>query len=310
MATQHTTLVIMAAGIGSRFGLGIKQLQKISPEGNIIIDYSIHDAIEAGFDRIIIIIRKEIEEEFNEVIGNRLKSVCGDLGVELLYAYQELDNLPEGYTTPENRKKPWGTGHAVLACTGMINGPFAVLNADDYYGKDAFRKVYDFLQGYTPDRPTDYCMAGFILKNTLSDHGEVTRGICQADEKGFLTDVEETRHIIKTPSGAEAEGRQLDVESLVSMNFWGLTPEFMEILESGFVEFLDGLGEDKSTGEYLIPELIGQLLREKKVSVKMLKTEDKWFGMTYKEDVEIVQKAFKELFDAGVYSQDLFADLK
>lgn len=306
--TEHTTLVIMAAGIGSRFGVGIKQLQTISPNGHIIIDYTIHDAIEAGFDRIIVIIRKDIEEEFMEVIGERMKKICAEHGVELLFAYQELSNLPEGYATPAERKKPWGTGHAVLACEGMINGPFAVLNADDYYGKKAFRLIYDFLQDYSPEKPSDFAMAGFVLKNTLSDNGEVTRGICLADDDGYLTDVEETRHIIKTADGAEAEGKKLDLDSLVSMNFWGLTPQYMDMLKEGFVEFLSQ-NEDMTKGEFLIPEHIGQLLQAKKVSVQVLKTEDRWFGMTYQEDVHTVKEAFQELFDQGVYQPDLFSDL-
>lgn len=306
--TQHTTLVIMAAGIGSRFGLGIKQLQTISPNGHIIIDYTIHDAIEAGFDRIIVIIRKDIKDEFMEVIGNRIEEVCAKHGVELLYAYQELQNLPEGYSCPEDRKKPWGTGHAVLACDGMIQEPFAVLNADDYYGKSAFRLIYDFLQDYDPQKPDAFAMAGFVLKNTLSDNGEVTRGICQADENGYLTDVVETRHIVKTENGAEAEGVQLDMDSLASMNFWGLTPEYMDMLKDGFVEFLKQ-NEDMTKGEFLIPEHIGELVRNGEVSVRVLRTEDRWFGMTYKEDVETVREEFQKLFDQGVYTEDLFSDL-
>lgn len=299
----------MAAGIGSRFGLGIKQLQTISPNGHIIIDYTIHDAIEAGFDRIIVIIRKDIKDEFMEVIGNRIEKVCAQRGVEFLYAYQELENLPEGFVCPEERKKPWGTGHAVLACDGMIHGPFAVLNADDYYGKSAFRLIYDFLQDYDPQKPGAFAMAGFVLKNTLSDNGEVTRGICKADDKGFLTDVVETRHIVKTADGAEAEGVALDVESLASMNFWGLTPEYMDLLKDGFVEFLRK-NEDMTKGEFLIPEHIGELVRNREVSVQVLRTEDRWFGMTYQEDVETVREAFQELFDQGVYTADLFSDLK
>ena len=301
-------MVIMAAGIGSRFGVGIKQLQTISPNGHIIIDYTIHDAIEAGFDRIIVIIRKDIEEDFMEVIGDRMSKICADHGVELLFAYQELSNLPAGYVNPAERKKPWGTGHAVLACEGMIDGPFAVLNADDYYGKEAFGLIYDFLQGYTPEKPADFAMAGFVLKNTLSDNGEVTRGICLADDNGYLTDVEETRHIVKTADGAEAEGKKLDLDSLVSMNFWGLTPQYMDMLKEGFVEFL-AQNEDMTKGEFLIPEHIGQLLKKKKVSVRVLKTEDRWFGMTYQEDVQTVKEAFQELFDQGVYQPDLFSDL-
>jgi hypothetical protein len=190
----------------------------------------------------------------------------------------------------------------------MIQGPFAVLNADDYYGKSAFRLIYNFLQDYDPKEPGAFAMAGFVLKNTLSDNGEVTRGICQADENGYLTDVVETRHIVKTENGAEAEGVQLNMESLASMNFWGLTPEYMEMLKDGFVEFLKQ-NEDMTKGEFLIPEHIGALVRDKKVSVQVLRTEDRWFGMTYKEDVETVREEFQKLFEQGVYSEDLFSDL-
>ena len=196
----------------------------------------------------------------------------------------------------------------MLACDGMIQEPFAVLNADDYYGKSAFRLIYDFLQDYDPQKPDAFAMAGFVLKNTLSDNGEVTRGICQADENGYLTDVVETRHIVKTENGAEAEGVQLDMDSLASMNFWGLTPEYMDMLKDGFVEFLKQ-NEDMTKGEFLIPEHIGELVRNGEVSVRVLRTEDRWFGMTYKEDVETVREEFQKLFDQGVYTEDLFSDL-
>ncbi len=306
---MKTTLVIMAAGIGSRFGEGIKQLSPVGPCGEIIMDYSIHDAIEAGFDKILFIIRKDIEKDFREVIGDRIEKIAGSLGVEIGYAFQAIDNLPEGFSLPEGRTKPWGTGQAVLSCKGMLDTPFAVLNADDYYGKEAFRIIHDFLVEYSPERPNDYCMAGFVLKNTLSDNGTVTRGICQVGEDQYLTDVVETHNILKTGAGAEVDGKPLDVNSHVSMNMWGLTPEFMEILEDGFVEFFKK-NQDPMKGEYLLPILIGELLQEKKVSVKVLETRDKWLGLTYKEDRDVVVESFKKLIEEGVYSTDLFSDLK
>ena len=225
---MKTTLVIMAAGIGSRFGGGIKQLAAVGPNGEIIMDYSIHDAIEAGFNKIVFIIRHDIEQAFREAIGDRIERICAGLGVELGYAFQELDALPAGVSVPEGRTKPWGTGQAVLACKDQLDGPFAVINADDYYGKEAFVQLYNFLQGYDAAKPGELCMAGFVLKNTLSDNGAVTRGICRMDENAFLTGVDETSGIEKTADGgAAAGGRAIDAESLVSMNMWGLTPGFV-----------------------------------------------------------------------------------
>ena len=221
---MKTALVIMAAGIGSRFGGGIKQLAAVGPNGEIIMDYSIHDAIEAGFDKIVFIIRHDIEEAFKEAIGDRIEKICAGLGVEIDYAFQALENVPEGFSVPEGRSKPWGTGQAVLACKGIIKEPFAVINADDYYGKEAFVRLHDFLQGYTPDKPGDLAMAGFVLKNTLSDNGAVTRGICQMNDAHYLTGVLETGGIEKTADGAAAGGKSIDIDSLVSMNMWALTP--------------------------------------------------------------------------------------
>ena len=302
------TLVVMAAGIGSRYGAGIKQLEPVGPHGEIIMDYSIHDAIRAGFRKIIFIIRKEIEADFREVIGDRIEAVCARLGVEVQYAFQALDALPEGVILPEGRKKPWGTGQAVLACKGLIQEPFAVINADDYYGKDAFVRIHEFLEQYTPERSHDFCMAGFILKNTLSEHGGVTRGICQVDENGYLTDIAETRHIVKTATGAAADGRAVDVESPVSMNMWGLTPEFVDLLEEGFAAFFDSM-EDALQAEYLLPIYIGHLLEQGRVSVKVLETDDRWFGVTYHEDKASVVEAFQELYRQGSYDDDLYEDM-
>ena len=310
---MKTTLVIMAAGIGSRFGGGIKQLEPVGLNGEIIMDYSIHDAIKAGFNKIIFIIRKDIEADFREVIGERIEKMCASLGVEVGYAFQSLDDIPAGVGVPEGRSKPWGTGQAVLCAKKLVSEPFAVINADDYYGKESFVKLHQYLCQNVGDKydPNAFCMAGFILKNTLSENGGVTRGVCKVDANGYLTDVEETSNIVKTESGAEADGKAIDPDSFVSMNMWGLTPEFMDLLEVGFDEFFKTAAPaNPLKAEYLLPIYIGQLLREEKVSVKVLETKDKWFGVTYKEDKEFVVESFKKLIAAGEYDKDLFSDLK
>ncbi|MCI5771996.1 MAG: nucleotidyltransferase [Clostridiales bacterium] len=306
---MKTALVIMAAGIGSRFGGGIKQLTPMGPEGEIIMDYSIHDAIAAGFNKIVFIIRRDIEADFREIIGNRIEKTCRALNVETAYAYQSLTDVPEGVAVPAGRAKPWGTGQAVLACKGLLHEPFAVINADDYYGKEAFIKLHDYLQGYTPEKPMALAMAGYILKNTLSDNGGVTRGVCRVDENHFLTGVDETSDIVKTPEGASANGQPLNADSFVSMNFWGLTPEFLDVLEDGFREFFDHIAGRELKAEYLLPIYIDELLHQGKVTVKVLETRDKWFGVTYKEDRETVANSFRKLIEDGVYGHHLFADL-
>ena len=304
---MNTTLVIMAAGIGSRFGGGIKQLEPVGPNGEIIMDYSVHDALEAGFNKVVFIIRHDIEEDFVRIIGNRIKKVC-----EVEYAFQEIDNLPEGFTVPEGRTKPWGTGQAILACKDIVKEPFAIINADDYYGKEAFVKVHDFLvNNSTEGKPMSFCMAGFILKNTLSDNGGVTRGICIVDEKGCLTGVEETYNIVKTDDGAAVQNDDgslstIDPMAHVSMNMWGVTPQIFDVLEKGFPEFLQKCGESNLKGEYLLPTIIDGLIKDKKADVAVLESRDKWFGVTYKEDKESVAQAFKKLIADGVYSEKLY----
>ena len=309
---MKTALLIMAAGIGSRFGGGIKQLEPVGIYDEIIMDYSIHDAIAAGFNKIIFVIRKDIEKDFRERIGVRVEPLCEKLGVEVCYAFQDLYNIPEGYAVPEGRTKPWGTGQAVLAAKDMITEPFAVINADDYYGKEAFVRIHDYL--VNPGQA--YCMAGFILKNTLSENGGVTRGICQVKD-GMLTEVIETHNIVKTPEGAAVEGRAVDPESFVSMNMWGFPaqqgqiPDYVEKLSRDFeVFFRDTVPGNPMKAEYLLPIHIGGLLQAGKVQVAVLETHDKWFGVTYKEDKALVVDSFRKLIESGVYGRELYADLK
>lgn len=305
---KKTTLVIMAAGLGSRFGEGLKQLAKVGPGGEIIMDYSIHDALEAGFDKIVFIIRKDIEADFKEVIGNRIEKIA-----DIAYAYQELDKLPEGFTKPADRTKPFGTGHAVLCTKGIVDGPFAVINADDYYGKEAFVKVHDFLVAdHDTTEKLQFCMAGFILGNTLSDNGSVTRGVCQVSEAGHLTKVVETGGLIKTADGAGIQKEDGSVEPIdagvhVSMNMWGFSEEMIDILEDNFVEFLKSIPEGDIKKEYLLPSIVDDQIQSGKADVTVLETRDKWFGVTYKEDKQIVIDSFKALVEAGVYKEKLFS---
>ena len=300
---MDTTLLIMAAGIGSRFGGGIKQLEPVDEQGHIIMDYSIHDAIEAGFNKVIFIIRKDIEEEFREVIGSRISAICAEHNVTVDYAFQDINDIPS--ELPEGRTKPWGTGQAVLAAKDLITTPFIVINADDYYGKEGFKAVHNYLV-----EGGKSCMAGFVLKNTLSDNGGVTRGICRMDADHNLTEVDETKNIVKTVDGAEADGVKLDVDSLVSMNMWGLTPDFLQTLEKGFAEFFEKeVPANPLKAEYLIPIYIGDLLKKDQMSVKVLRTNDTWYGMTYHEDVAAVKESFRQMLAEGVYKEELFSDL-
>lgn len=300
---MSTTLLIMAAGIGSRFGGGIKQLTPVGSNDELIIDYSVYDAAEAGFNKVVFIIRKDIESDFRGIIGDRLeKSLKGKIEIE--YAFQDINDLPEGYSVPEGRKKPWGTGQAVLAAKELIHEPFAVINADDYYGKEAFVKIHDYLVEHGNEQH-HYCMAGFILENTLSENGGVTRGICQLDENDLLIGVQETSDIIKTENGASVNGKEINAKSHVSMNMWGMTTEFLTILDKEFSVFLGGM-VDPQKSEYLLPIIVDKLIKDNTVTVKMLETQDKWFGVTYAEDKDSVIKSFNELVEKGIYKSPLF----
>lgn len=305
---RTTTLVIMAAGLGSRFGGGIKQLEPVGPNGEIIMDYSVHDALEAGFDKVVFIIRRDLEVDFRQIIGNRIEKVA-----HVAYAFQELDALPAGYAVPEGRKKPWGTGQAVLSVKGLIDGPFVVINADDYYGKEAFRRIH----GYMMDEMDmesgvyDICMAGFVLSNTLSENGTVTRGVCQLNEDHTLKKVTETYEIARRGqevSAKDAYGNLVlvDPDQPVSMNMWGLPPAFLHELEQGFPPFLDKVPPGDLKAEYLLPRIIDDLIQRGKARVKVLETKDKWFGVTYREDKAAVVASIRRLIHAGVYKGKLY----
>ena len=305
---KETALVIMAAGIGSRFGGGIKQLAPVGPNGEIIMDYSIHDALEAGFNKIIFIIRKDLEKDFREIIGNRIEKIA-----HVEYAFQELEELPAGYQVPAGRTKPWGTGQAVLAVKGMVHEPFLVINADDYYGKEGFFKIHDYMvhEMDTESDVYDMCMGGFILENTLSDNGTVTRGVCQVNEDGTLRDVTETFDIEWKDGSLKANDEQgnpvsVNPDQHVSMNMWGLPPRFLEELETGFPEFLDQIPEGNLKAEYLLPRIIDKLIKSGKGKVKVLETRDKWFGVTYQEDKAAVVDSIRRLIEEGVYKEKLY----
>ena len=303
---SKAALVIMAAGIGSRFGGGIKQLAPVGPGGEIIMDYSIYDALEAGFDQIVFVIRKDLEKDFKEVIGNRIEKQA-----DVSYVYQELDDIPEKYQSKfHGRTKPWGTGQAILCCKDVVRTPFLVINADDYYGKSAFREAYNYLTSIPDTGKIQVCMVGFVLKNTLSDNGGVTRGLCAVDGQGMLTGITETHNIEKDGDRAvirEADkAKILDADTTVSMNMWGLTPAFFDILGSRFDSFLDGTDPEDLKAEYLLPTIIGDLLTAGEASVRVLRSEDQWFGVTYKEDREAVVNAVRELVENGVYPSPLY----
>lgn len=302
------SLVIMAAGIGSRFGGGIKQLEPVGPSGEIIMDYSIYDALKAGFNKIIFIIRKDLEKDFKDVIGNRIEKL-----VKVGYAYQELTDLPEGFTCPSDRKKPWGTGQAVLSIADKVDGPFAVINADDFYGSQVFDIIYKYITSavYQKSDILDLCMGAYMLKNTLSKNGGVSRGICELGNDDILKSVKENYEIREENGkivGLDANKKQLEFnyDQAVSMNIWGLPKEFLDELKAGFPKFLSSLDKSDIKSEYLLPSIIDMAIKENKVRVKALKTHDKWFGVTYKEDKEGVMDSIKKLISAGVYPEKLF----
>lgn len=304
---MNTTLVVLAAGIGSRYGQGIKQLAKMDDNGYTIIDYSIYDAIKAGFNKVVFIIRKDIEEDFKEIIGNRIEKI-----VEVEYAYQDMD-LPKGFESPKDRKKPWGTVDALLSTKNIVKEPFLIINADDYYGKGVFDSLHEFL--VTSDKKIDdklqIAMAGYKLKNTLSDKGAVTRGVSIGNEENKLVDIIETHEIKLEKDGKISSKENLDseilnLETTVSMNLWASFPEFIDISEDYFIKYLEKNKENLDSCEYVLPEMIGELIKENKADITILPTNDKWIGITYKEDLVPAQKSFQKMFDQGLYPDNIW----
>lgn len=306
---EKPVLVIMAAGMGSRYG-GLKQIDSVDDNGAKIIDYSIYDGVQAGFEQVVFIIKREIEQAFREEIGDRISKL---LPVE--YVYQEIEYLPAGFKAPKERKKPWGTAHAVLCCKGRVRGPFAVINADDYYGKSAFKMIYDRLAQKGDGEKYQYAMTGYRLYNTLTENGYVARGICSTDEEGMLKDIHERTRIERHGERAEYtedQGRTwiyLPENTIVSMNMWGFTPSILDEAENRFAAFLrEKLPVDPLKCEYFLPYVVDELLKEKKAEVTVLKSPDRWYGVTYKEDKQRVIEAIRDMKRSGLYPEKLWED--
>ncbi len=304
---KKPVLVIMAAGMGSRYG-GLKQIDPVDREGHIIMDFSIFDAKRAGFEKVVFIIKRENEKDFKEAVGYRMEQV-----MDVAYVFQDIDKIPEGFQVPEGRVKPWGTAHAVLCAMDEVDGPFAVINADDYYGRHAFQVIYDYLTTHEDDEKYRYTMVGYRLKNTVTDNGHVSRGVCELDPEKHLVAINERTRIEKRDGGiaySEDDGEtwiSLDPDTLVSMNMWGFTQSMMEEIRRGFPGFLEkGLSENPMKCEYYLPSVVSGLLAEDRASVTVLESEDKWYGVTYKEDKPVVVEAIQSLKDAGIYPQDLW----
>lgn len=302
---KEPVLVIMAAGMGSRYG-GLKQIDPVDKEGHLIIDFSIYDGIKAGFKNIVFIITHEMEADFRELIGDRISKK-----VNVKYVYQELAHLPKGYAIPEGRVKPWGTGHAILSCMNGVNSPFAVINADDFYGEDAFHSIYDFLISSREDNKYRYTMVSYIIENTLTEHGSVARGVCDVTEDGFLKEIHERTRIEQYNGRArytEDEGKSwvmIPEGSKVSMNMWGFHPSILKELEQRFLHFLkEEVPKNPLKAEYFLPSVVGELLEEEKATVKVLSSKDKWYGVTYREDKVIVENAIKDLKKQGCYPNE------
>lgn len=305
---MSTSLVILAAGIGSRYGAGVKQLAKMDEYGHTIMDYSIYDAKKAGFDKVVFIIREEIEKDFKEILGKRIEKV-----IDVEYAYQK-NELPQGFTVPKERKKPWGTVPAILSAKKFINEPFLIINADDYYGREVFELMYKYLNN--PENlnknEIQIAMAGYKLKNTLSDNGAVNRGVCLENEKHELISIKET-HGIENKDGKILSKENhpadfLNLESLVSMNVWASFPEFVEISEKYFEKYLEKNKDDLMSAEYILADMVEELLEDKKAKVKVIPTDDEWIGITYKEDLKPAQEEFKKMFEKGIYSPNLWEE--
>lgn len=302
------TLVVMAAGIGNRYG-GLKQIEPVGPHGEIIVDYSIYDALKAGFGRVVFVITRDIQEAFRKSVGRNVEKRC-----ETAYVFQALEDLPVGFEIPPGRLKPWGTGHAVLSCRKVVDSPFAVINADDLYGPSSYQTLCDFLKSAQDrDDVQTYFMIGYVLRNTLTEHGHVARGVCLVDDAGFLLGIRERTHIEKfgeiiryTEDGETWV--ELPGETVVSMNFWGFTPSLFPELEVRFSHFLHRNRDKLQEAEYFLPDVIGDLIQEKKARVKVLPTNERWFGVTYKQDILGVRQAIRDLIHRGIYPENLWGE--
>ena len=304
---KKPVLVIMAAGMGSRYG-GLKQIDPIDEQGHIIMDFSIFDAKRAGFEKVVFIIKKENETDFKQVIGNRIKKF-----IDVEYVFQDLHNIPQGFDVPKDRVKPWGTAHAILSCIDVVDGPFVVINADDYYGRDAFQKIYKFLSTHKDDDKYRYAMVGYRLENTLTENGHVARGICTVDDNNHLVKVVERTRIERKGDGAaytEDAGEswiELPKDSIVSMNMWGFSASFLQEIKAGFAGFLEeGLKNDPLKCEYFLPSVVSNLLEEERATVTVLTSQDKWYGVTYKDDKAVVVAAIQNMKDNGIYPQEVW----
>ena len=302
---MKATLVFMAAGFGSRFVGGVKQLEPIGANGEVLMDYAVHDALQAGFDRVVFIIRKDLEKDFRAGVGGRTEKKCA---VE--YVFQDINDLPTGFSVPDGRSKPWGTGQAVLACRNVVKEPFCVLNADDYYGPEAFRNIYAYLRdAQRGGNMLDCCMAGYVLGNSVSSSGAVTRGLCRVDDSGKLVAIQEQKGIL-CENGAvfvreDDRVLPLDAGIPVSMNIWGMPPEFIGYLEETFPRFLEGIAGNEQAAEFLLPTIVGGMIRDGRGSVHVLKTHDRWFGMTYAQDRIAAKENIAALVEAGLYPRTL-----
>lgn len=292
------SLVVLAAGIGSRYG-GLKQMEPVGPSGEFLVDYAVYDAMRAGFGRIVFVLRREIEDDFKRTVGARMSG-----SIDVVYVFQELSDMPDGFSLPEGRTKPWGTGHASLTAASAIDGPFAVINADDFYGADAYRVLADDITKTASDEKR-YAMVGYQLENTLSDHGHVSRGICSADQDGMLKDVEELTRIERGPDGIRHADRTLTGKELVSMNFWGFKLGFMDHLRSEFESFLSESSGDLQA-EFFVPSVVNTLVASGLASVAVLETTGSWSGVTYPEESVGVAAALSAMVDDGIYPKSLW----
>lgn len=304
--TPPPTLVVLAAGIGSRYG-GLKQLDPIGPNGELIVDYSVYDALRAGFERVVFVIRREIEELFRERIGANVEARC-----DTAYVMQSLTDVPDGTDIPAGRIKPWGTAHAVYACRHVVESPFAVINADDFYGRSAYQSLAVYLKRELgSDERVGYCMVGYPVENTLPEHGRVSRGICELDEDGYLVGIHERKRVERFGEGARytedgCTWTEVPAGTTVSMNFWGFTPSLFGELEPRFRQFLRGGAEQLATAEFLMPEFVGAMIAEGKATVRVLRADDRWFGATYRQDMPIVKQAVRNLIRQGLYPENLW----